>query len=1048
MEIEDLRQVIEGPASVRVLYFEPPELVDDLIKEVVQTPGALPLLSFTLSELYVKYVRGGRDDRALSGADYQALGGVVGSLRNRATEEYDALPDDAHRLTMQRVMLRMVAVEGGELARRRVTLNELDYPTDEENARVQMVLDRLVEARLLVRGTADPSPGSGQTSDGAMDEAYVEPAHDALVLAWDKLLRWKKEAEEYLPLQRRLAQAASEWSKARLEDKPGLLWDDDPRLPQVEEMVRPAVSGRKGPRQVFLRARQLLRLDPDVPADTLWLNRMEVWFAAASLRKRAVTLRRVIAATISIFTVIAILLVFGVNQSNQASFAQQEADASDRARQTEEVLRAAAEAAQMETERLKRYVLASDLAAKAKREIEKAVPDPSLALLLAQEAITVTWQEDGYVHPDALRGIVDVVAKAPPLRMNLPGESQHNPVTSVAYSPDGKLIVATSADGTAAVWDATTGRKRLDLSGHEAEVRDAAFSPNGALIVTASSDRTARIWDVATGKELLVLSGHTGAANSAKFSPNGRWVMTASTDGAIKIWDSATGIELRSLSDTHGSINAATFSSDGQSIVTAGNGTVRVWDASTGELRCALRPAWWDQGGPYRSAVFAPDGRSIVTASAIGTAVVWDTTGCGPRITLRGHAGPINSVAYGNNGVSLVTASDDHTAKVWGADGELRLTLSGHTGPVNCAAFSPGDASIVTGGDDGIVKVWDTSTNPGRLILSSSGTSAVLGVDFSPDGTRVATANLDGTVTLWDAATGRKLRSFVHPGGVYRIAWKPDGDAIITAGRDYTVVVWDVDTGEPSQPPLRHGHEVLSAVFTRDGTAIVTASRDRTAKIWDAETGQLHRTLTGHTDAVTFADFSPDGRLIVTASDDKTARLWDAATGAPLSELSGHLGPVLYAAFSPECSTPAPDTTGCKPTIVTASYDMSAKVWDMATVSESLPELMTLHGHAGSVTSATYSPDGQSILTASLDRSAVVWDAATGAERFTLRGHTGSLYEAAFSPDGASIVTASHDGTARVWPATSQGWMQLAARAVQRHPPVLTTEERRLYGLE
>ena len=73
MDIEDLRQVIEGPASVRVLYFDPPELVDDLIKEVIQTPGALPLLSFTLSELYVKYVqerprRPGAVGRGLPGA--------------------------------------------------------------------------------------------------------------------------------------------------------------------------------------------------------------------------------------------------------------------------------------------------------------------------------------------------------------------------------------------------------------------------------------------------------------------------------------------------------------------------------------------------------------------------------------------------------------------------------------------------------------------------------------------------------------------------------------------------------------------------------------------------------------------------------------------------------------------------------------------------------------------------------------------------------------------------------------------------------------------
>ncbi|MGD9031005.1 MAG: caspase family protein, partial [Anaerolineae bacterium] len=100
MDQSDLRDVIEGPASVRVLYFEPPELVDKLINEVVQMPGALPLLSFTLSEMYLRYVRSGRDNRALTQGDYQALGGVIGSLRQRASEEHDALPDDAHRATM------------------------------------------------------------------------------------------------------------------------------------------------------------------------------------------------------------------------------------------------------------------------------------------------------------------------------------------------------------------------------------------------------------------------------------------------------------------------------------------------------------------------------------------------------------------------------------------------------------------------------------------------------------------------------------------------------------------------------------------------------------------------------------------------------------------------------------------------------------------------------------------------------------------------------------------------------------------------------------
>jgi len=116
----DLRDVIEGPAAASVLYFEPPELVDKLIDEVIQTPGALPLLSFTLSEMYITYVKSASDNRALTQTHYEALGGVIGSLRIRATQEYTGLPDDVHRATMRRIMLRMVSVEGGELARRRV----------------------------------------------------------------------------------------------------------------------------------------------------------------------------------------------------------------------------------------------------------------------------------------------------------------------------------------------------------------------------------------------------------------------------------------------------------------------------------------------------------------------------------------------------------------------------------------------------------------------------------------------------------------------------------------------------------------------------------------------------------------------------------------------------------------------------------------------------------------------------------------------------------------------------------------------------------------
>ena len=117
--LDELREVIVMPTIQEVLIFDPPELVDQIIGEVVQSPGALPLLSYALNELYEAYVRSGRSDRALKKEDYETLGGVMGALRTKADALYRNLATDTERDTMRKIMLRMVSVEG-ELAGRRV----------------------------------------------------------------------------------------------------------------------------------------------------------------------------------------------------------------------------------------------------------------------------------------------------------------------------------------------------------------------------------------------------------------------------------------------------------------------------------------------------------------------------------------------------------------------------------------------------------------------------------------------------------------------------------------------------------------------------------------------------------------------------------------------------------------------------------------------------------------------------------------------------------------------------------------------------------------
>ncbi len=230
MTREELRSVIVKPAAEKALYFDPPTLVDQLIDEVVQMPGALPLLSFTLSELYLKYIKnvkkGEASERVITTKDYGKLGGVTRSLTHRADRECEKLVelDPAYEQTIKHVMLRMVAVGTSELARRRVLYNELNYP-EPEQTRVNQVIERFAAARLLVKG---------KDIEG---NPYIEPAHDALVRGWSKLRQWKDHELNSVLLQRELTSIASKWAKEKSPKKAmGLLWDHDPRLELVKQV--------------------------------------------------------------------------------------------------------------------------------------------------------------------------------------------------------------------------------------------------------------------------------------------------------------------------------------------------------------------------------------------------------------------------------------------------------------------------------------------------------------------------------------------------------------------------------------------------------------------------------------------------------------------------------------------------------------------------------------------------------------------------------------------------------------------------------------------
>jgi WD40 repeat protein len=164
----------------------------------------------------------------------------------------------------------------------------------------------------------------------------------------------------------------------------------------------------------------------------------------------------------------------------------------------------------------------------------------------------------------------------------------------------------------------------------------------------------------------------------------------------------------------------------------------------------------------------------------------------------------------------------------------------------------------------------------------------------------------------------------------------------------------------------------------------------------------LRRTLRGHTHWINGCAVSPDSSYIVSASWDRTLKVWDVATGDERLTLTGHTSEVRSCAVSPDSRF-----------IVSASNDHTLKVWDARTGAERL----TLTGHTDEVRGCAVSPDGSFIVSASKDHTLKVWNAQTGTECLALIGHTRGIRDCAVSPDSNSIVSASDDHTLKVWDA-------------------------------
>lgn len=620
-------------------------------------------------------------------------------------------------------------------------------------------------------------------------------------------------------------------------------------------------------------------------------------------------------------------------------------------------------------------------------------------------------------------------------------------VNDIKMSPDKTLLAVA---GSAGVWlyDAKTGDEIDLLTGHTKPVSSVAFSPQGDLLVSGSYDGKLRIWNPYTRQLLREIYTENAIFNIA-FSPDGRTLAT-SNKRYFQLWDTHQWFKKLTFYPSGDFYFALTFSPDSGTIAVANTGLeTQLWNVHSGQQIHTLVDKDDDQKtsihfSPIEPRLsFSPDGKTLASIAIdrnnkkLEIIKLWNTDTGELQTTLveenQELTNPVSSVWFSADRNTLISVNRDGTGREWDIKTGENMTLFDDIeyGEFFLPPFFVDRTSLIHLTPNGTVQMWDTEIGEVRYILTEY-RNAINSAVLSTDGTTFVTAHGSQGLRIWDMHS-RHLRATIDRDFRFTsLAIMKDNRTLAYPwGEDIRLL--DIHSQQDIATLSGHKETVRSANIKEmalSPNGQILASNERNLiRLWDIRSGERTKTLQGHTGRINSIAFSPDGTMLASGSGyrdgiDYSVRVWDTKTGKQRAEFRNlvYRGlenpfPVSSVVFSPDGQTIA-STDGYR----------HIQLWDVKLRKhKSTLRVFPENGpYSKKIEPITFSPDGKEITCSvrenksspngtSEEMNIITWDIEKKERKKSLTGHTDSITFLSFTADGTTLVSGSQDGTVLLW---------------------------------